>query len=677
MRSFFYFGAVVGLLLPLAMAQEPRLLNLMPVPASVRLGEGALRVESSFRVAFTGHREPRLERAAQRFLLRLEQQTGLKFPASQDVSQDATFVLHAVRAGAEVQTVDEDESYRLEVTPSGARLDAPTPLGVLRGLETFLQLVEAAPAGFTVPAVIIEDRPRFPWRGLLLDVCRHFMPLAVVRRNLDAMAALKMNVLHWHLTEDQGFRVESRKFPRLHQMGSDGLFYTQEEVRGLVAYARDRGIRVVPEFDVPGHTTSWFVGHPELASAPVAYSIERGFGVFDPAMDPSREETYAFLDEFLGEMVELFPDAYLHLGGDEVNGVDWDNNARIRQFQLERGLASRRDLQAHFTRRTEAILRRYGKTLVAWDNVLYPGLPSDIVLQSWRGPSSLAASARLGYRALLSSGYYLDYMQPAARHYLVEPLAGESAALSGKQQARILGGEACMWAEYVTPANVDSRIWPRTAAIAERLWSPAQVRDVDDMYRRLEVTSRRLEAVGLSHRSGFEAMLRQLAGTHSVDPLRALAEVVEPVDIETRLKARQYLTSTPLNRLVDTAAPESDIARAFAGLVERIVSRRASAEEKNQAREQLTRWRDNHARLEPLLRDSSLLAEVLPLSQNASAVAAAGLEALDYLESGRRAPRSWNEAKAGLLRRARPPQAELRLMIVAPVRTLVGAVKLD
>ena len=161
---------------------------------------------------------------------------------------------------------------------------------------------------------MIEDRPRFPWRGLMLDSARHFMPLDTVMRTLDGMAAVKLNVLHWHLTDDQGFRVESRRHPELHRMGSDGLFYTQQQVKEIVAYAGERGIRVYPEFDIPGHTTSWFVSHPELASMPGPYRIEREWGIMDPALDPSKEEVYRFLDGFLGEMAGLFPDLRLHIG---------------------------------------------------------------------------------------------------------------------------------------------------------------------------------------------------------------------------------------------------------------------------------------------------------------------------------------------------------------------------
>ena len=268
-----------------------------------------------------------------------------------------------------------DESYVLTVAPEGVTLAAPETWGALRGLETLLDLIEPGPGGLSLPAVTIKDRPRFPWRGLMIDSGRHFMPVEVLKRNLDGMAAVKLNVLHWHLTDDQGFRVESRLFPKLHQMGSDGLFYTQAQIKDVIAYAADRGIRVVPEFDMPGHTTSWFVGHPELATEARAYTIERKWGIMAPAMDPTREEVYRFLDAFIGEMAALFPDPVLHIGGDEVEGHAWDKSTAVAAFKKAKGLASNADLQAYFNKRLAQIVTRHGKTMMGWDEILHPGSP--------------------------------------------------------------------------------------------------------------------------------------------------------------------------------------------------------------------------------------------------------------------------------------------------------------
>jgi hexosaminidase len=245
-----------------------------------------------------------------------------------------------------------------------------------------------------LPAVTIRDQPRFRWRGLLIDVARHYQPIEVLKRNLDAMAAVKLNVFHWHLTENQGFRIESRKFPKLHQMGSDGLYYTQEQAREIVAYAAERGIRVVPEFDMPGHSTAWLVGYPELASLPGPYEIERRAGIFDPTLDPTREEVYKFLDSFMGEMAALFPDAYLHIGGDENEGKQWDRNPQIQAFMKEKGLKDNHALQAYFNQRLLKILQKHKKKMIGWDEILQPDLPRDVVIQSWRGPTALAEAAR-------------------------------------------------------------------------------------------------------------------------------------------------------------------------------------------------------------------------------------------------------------------------------------------
>ncbi len=641
-------------------------LNLMPQPAEISVDQGRLAIDGTFRVALTGYQEPRLQAAAARLLERLSRQTGI--PLSDQLETDpakATMVIQCDHAGETVQSIKEDESYSLEVTPQQARLAAQTPVGALRGIETFLQLVNVDAQGFAVPALRINDRPRFPWRGLMIDAGRHWMPMNVIKRNLNGMAAVKLNVFHWHLSENQGFRVESKVFPKLQEMGSDGHYYTQQEVKEIIAYARDRGIRVIPEFDMPGHSTAWFVGYPELASGPGPYSIERHWGVFDPAMDPTREEVYAFLGKFIGEMAALFPDEYFHIGGDEVNGKQWNSNPRVQAYMREHGMKSNDDLQTYFSTRVQALVKKHGKKTIGWDEVLHPGVPKDIVVQSWRGQESLAAAARQGYMGILSNGYYIDLMYPASQHYVVDPMEGATAGLTAEEKARILGGEATMWSEYVTTETVDSRIWPRTAAIAERFWSPESVKDVDSMYRRLAVESRRLEWLGLTHRSYYPLMLERLAGEQSAHTLKFLADIVEPVKGYSRDESRNYTSFTAYNRLVDAVPPESDAARMFAGQVN------DWANNKTQIKRQLTAWRDNNAELVPLLQPNALLQEDVPLAQDVSALATTGLQAFDYMETGKLAPQSWVAEQTALLDRAAKPRAELLIMIVPSVRKLV------
>ena len=664
--------------------------NLMPLPAEVSFRGRPLRVEGAFRIALVGEIEPRLVRAARRLLERLGRQVGTIVAGTVEVNSAASgahLIIECYGAAGEVQDVAEDESYTLDVDGQSARLRASSPYGVLRGMETFLQLVEAGPGvdgsgptgwDFQVPGVEIRDAPRFPWRGLLVDPGRHFLPVEVIKRNLDAMAAVKLNVLHWHLTEDQGFRIESRVFPRLHELGSDGLYYTQEQVREIVEYARDRGVRVMPEFDMPGHSTSWLVGYPELASAPGPYEIIRTWGIQDPAMDPTREETYEFLDRFIAEMAALLPDPYFHIGGDEVRGTHWDENPRIQRFIEENDLGDNHGLQAYFNRRVQSLLDKHGKKMVGWDEILHPDLPKDIVVQSWRGQESLAEGARRGYQGILSNGWYLDLVYPAAQHYAVDPLGEGVADLSAEERARILGGEACMWGEYVSGETIDSRIWPRAAAIAERLWSPRAVTQVDDMYRRLEATSQWLEWTGVTHRSSYDQMLSRLTGGQPIEPLRTLADVLEPVRDYRRGRTREYTSRTPLNRLVDATRPESDVAREFLRIVERLIADPGSSRagpELDLLAHWLTAWRANHELLLPILRASPMLDEAEPLSRNLADLAEIADEALAYLLTSGQPSEADASRYGGVLERASEQHGALRIMLVDAVERLVEAAR--
>jgi hexosaminidase len=600
--------------------------------------------------------------------MRVSRQTGLPLvrPGT-PASTPATLLVECRQSAPEYPSLNEDESYRLDVSAGGARLTSQTTTGALRGLETFGQMIYPGKDGFEVPAVQIDDRPRFPWRGLMFDVSRHWMPMPVIERNLDAMAAVKLNVLHWHLADDQGFRVESKRFPRLHQLGSDGNFYTQAEVRHIISYASDRGIRVIPEFDMPGHTTSLFVGYPELASAPGPYEIERKWGIFEPTMDPAREETYTFLESFLKEMAGLFPDPYFHIGGDEVEDAQWKRSATIQAFAQRHGIEGSRGIHAYFNKRVQELLRKNGKTMVGWDEVLNPGLPAETVIQSWRGQESLADAARKGYRGILSFGYYLDYLKPAAFHYAVDPLGGDAGKLDREQTARILGGEACLWSEYMSPETVDSRIWPRMAAIAERLWSPSQVTDIDSMYARLETVSLVLDSVGVEHRANYARMLDRLAGGQPTEPIRVLADAVEALGIEVRRDARKYTSQVPLNRLVDAARPESETVRTLEQAARRAA---AGGRDVTLLRYTMAKWQVNPS----LLRhDNYLLRELIPISQDLAILGSIGLKALDCLEAGRPAADGWILAQKRLLEKIEQPKAEVSIAAARPVRILLDA----
>ncbi|NOR14853.1 MAG: family 20 glycosylhydrolase [Candidatus Aminicenantes bacterium] len=672
---------ILGILLSLGclfsgtlLAQPSTALDLMPVPKSIELGSGKLRIDGSFQAVLSGYGEPRLIRAVDRMLTRLSLQTGIPLlPVQADDPQAAQFIIQCRGRGEYPQTLTEDETYLLEITSDKAYLRSATPVGILRGIETFLQLVSTDEDGFQVPAVRIQDTPRFPWRGLLIDSGRHWLPVEVIKRNLDGMAAVKLNVLHWHLSEDQGFRVECKGYAKLHELGSDGEYYTQEQIKDILSYARDRGIRVVPEFDMPGHSTSWFVGYPELASMPGPYQIERTWGIQNPCMDPTKESVYEFLDGFIAEMAELFPDEYFHIGGDEVNGKHWNRSPKITEYKRTHGMKDNHDLQAYFNQRMQHILMKYGKKMVGWDEIYHPSLPKDVVIQSWRGQESLAKTSRAGYMGILSNGYYLDHILSAEFHYEVDPLAKSAAGLSPEEQSRILGGEACMWSEFVNPETIDSRIWPRMAAIAERFWSPQSAKNIDDMYRRMEILNRKLDWLGLIHRSRYPLMLERLVGNSTITPLHNLVSLVEPVKYYTRPGTRRYTQHTPFNRLVDAARPESLEAREFIRLVDGLLED-APAYKKNIAaiREQLNGWRVNHSQVLPVLESSFLLHEILPLSYTVQRMAEVGLVALDILRGEAKPPLPWLEEISPILEQPRRPEHELRIMALPALRKMAA-----
>ncbi|MBX9602584.1 MAG: beta-N-acetylhexosaminidase [Bryobacteraceae bacterium] len=541
-------SSVTAALLPLA-------LDLIPAPVQVRREAGELNLNRGVFLD-AGDLQTYGEELLRRGGLRL----------------DSAGVPLRIEAGS-----GKGESYRLRVTPAGARIDAESAASGRHGLHTFLQLIQ----GGVVPAVDITDRPRFGWRGLMLDTARHFLPVEDIERTLDGMAAVKLNVLHLHLTDDQGFRVESRLHPELTAKGSGGRFYSQEQVRRLTRYAAAHGIRIVPEFDLPGHTTALLAARPDLASGPPPAAPESGFGIFDAALDPSNEKVYEFLDSFLGEMAGLFPDPYVHVGGDEVTGKHWDANPRIAAFRRGKRLASNHELQHYFMARVRRILQRHGRKMIGWDEVVGPAIAKDVAIQAWRGANAILAAAHAGHPVIVSSGFYLDWNLPAGHAYrnrmdgaaadpqdrmerLFAPrIPVRRKTLTGEERKQILGGEACLWSEMITARNLHFRLWPRLGAVAERLWSPAALDNIDDLYRRLPVLARRLEAMRIPVETQYESGMRELAGSAPVDPLLTLASALDPAKYVSRVLSRRYTTDSPLESLADRIRAESLAAREF------------------------------------------------------------------------------------------------------------------
>ncbi|MCU7491440.1 MAG: family 20 glycosylhydrolase [Ignavibacteria bacterium] len=648
-------------------------LNLMPMPAKISLSEGKFRLTPEFAMSVKGSPNERLYPYATRILRRLSGRTGLFFQqdfitkASQ--SDTVSFYINCQRPG-EVK-LNEDESYTLEVTPGKVTLNATDDLGALRGLETFVQLLSVDQDGYYIPCMKIEDNPRFQWRGLMMDAARHFMPVDVVKRNIDGMAAVKMNVFHWHLSDDQGFRVELKTIPELTKIASDGLYYTQEEIREVLQYANDRGIRVIPEFDIPGHSTSYLAAFPELASAPGPYKVERRWGVFDPTFNPTIEATYTFFDKFFAEVTKIFPDPYMHIGGDENNGKQWNTNPEIQQFMKKNNIPNNHALQAYFNKRILQILTKYGKKMIGWDEIQQPDLPKNIVIQSWRGQKGLADAAKAGFQVILSNGYYIDLIQPTDFHYLNDPIPANSP-LTEDEKKLVMGGEVTQWAELVTPENVDSRIWPRTAAIAERFWSPQSVNDVEDMYRRMDAISPYLEELGLMHIKNQGMMLRRLSNYADTTPLKTFVDVVEPVKLYARhSQGVKYTQYSPYTRLVDAAVPDPKTVRDFRKLVDSFLKTNDDASY-NALKMWLTLWKENHKSLLTVINQSPVLKEIESMSSDLSELSQTGLTALETLHSGKSLDKSWQSEQASLIERAKKPRGQAEIMVVPAIERLIS-----
>jgi hexosaminidase len=652
-------------------------LPVIPLPRSVQLGSGNLVLDAHFHAMIDGAHDARLDAAFDRMLTLLDGRCdGIRrAQATAQSDAPATLTLKVAGPGGAVQSVDEDESYKLNVSPQGAQLTAATDVGAMHGMETFLQLVNDANGACQLPAVTIDDAPRFRWRGFMLDVSRHFEPIDVVERTLDGMALAKLNVFHWHLSDDQGFRAESKKYPRLTEAASNGQFYTQEQMKEVVAYARARGIRVVPEFDMPGHSTSTLLAYPEIGAGEDIKILPTVFGIHKAALDPSNEKTYKFIDEFVGEMAQIFPDQYFHIGGDENKGEDWLANPRIAAFMQKQNLKTAAELQAYFNRRVLPILTKHGKRMMGWDEILTPALPKDIVIQSWRGMASLSEATRQGYEGILSTPYYLDAQKTSAEMFLADPVPADTE-LTAEEQKLILGGEVCMWAEQIHPETVDSRVWPRTLAIAERFWSPSSDRDVNDMYRRLRIAALELEGRGLSHISGPEKLRRNLWGSSHPEALDVLGSVIEPVSFHDRYHAQHTDALSSLDRLVDAVVPDPSSRQEIAREVDAVLT----AEHEGQAqlaatelRKRFTQWQEAAPEIEAMAARSPRLSDAGERASQLGALGTMGLEALSYIQARTTPPQGWKQTQTAAITAAEQPSALVRFVFLADLEKLIEA----
>ncbi|CAF3333982.1 unnamed protein product [Rotaria sp. Silwood1] len=551
-------------------------IKVIPMPMFVTIEQSTLLLSNNFHIVSNRKLSKDLRLAVRRYSKYISLLTGISVDSKQDASpaNNKLIIDYSTSLSKEDKypTLGEDESYRLNITKTGSYLYASSSTGIIRGLSTFVQLIERNTSSdtFYIPLVNIIDRPRFMWRGLLLDVSRHWMPVTVIERTLNAMELSKLNVLHLHLSDDQGFRVESIEYNLLHDRKD---FFTQKDIQYLVEYARQRRIRIIPEFDIPGHTTSWFVGYPELATVPGPYQLETRWGMMKATMDPTKENTYIFLDKFFKEMTKLFPDPYFHIGGDEVEGSQWTQSETIKKFINDHQLKNKNGLQAYFNGRIEEMLKKYGKIMVGWEEILgeirkTSTIDKNAVIQAWLNPKAIANAVQKGHRVIVSRGYYLDHLSPSKTHYTFDPIFSYDLQFLSKEQqeSHILGGEACMWTEYVTQNSVDSRIWPRTIAIAERFWSSSKVSDENFLYERLFRMNHLLDKMqtGVTHISSYKTQLQNLIIDPNkkldlLHPLVILADVCEPYGIEQRSQTSKYSSNVPLTTFTDVLQSESEV----------------------------------------------------------------------------------------------------------------------
>ena len=483
----------------------------------------------------------------------------------------------------------DDSSYRLRINGSNIQIQSNTEIGALTACSTLAQMS----ANRDLTDCDIVDSPSHPWRGLLVDVSRRFIALETLRETVDLLHHFKLNVLHLHLTDDQAFRFPCERFP---QMVAD-KHYTKNELKELIEYAADRGVRVVPEIDVPGHTTCWLVAYPHWGSEPVDSSSVHAFGAHQASLDPSNEEAVQGVIGVLEEVIDVFPDTYVHIGGDEVRHDWWTRSNTVQNWAGHLGLKSISDIQANFTCRIVDWLERQGRTAVVWDEALHPNLPQTVVVQTWRGVQARDVSLAAGFKTLVSSPYYLDLNYPSHVHFDYFPSMktsdwesrdesnleldifghvksglewhrtfGEFPDLQSKAGGEILGGEACMWSELVSDELLHKRVWTRMPAIADRLWNDGLTKKPKHGYAHQQTATDRLSKLGLPDVAHPPIHACKELGSlfEMLEPVKWYARMLTPDGVESRaegdeldLNARPYNTETRLDRVIDRLPPES------------------------------------------------------------------------------------------------------------------------
>ena len=561
-------------------------ISVLPKPNHLQMGANARATPSGFALRWQGSADARVENFARELLLE---------------SHCGPLHLHVQHVQSSTPPVQADESHRISIRDDGIHLSASNTWGALRGLATLHQLVVANELFL---GLTIHDSPRFHWRGLLVDVARHFLPVEDLFAVIDGLAVLKMNVLHIHFSDDQAYRLPSAARPKL----PSAEHYSKQQLLDLVAYAANRGVRIIPEVDVPGHVTHWLTAYPEWGMYEVQPS-ER-FGVHKACLNPTDELVYTALEAIFSEVVEIFPDDFVHVGGDEVNPSWWSENPQAQAFIATHSLDDVRGLQNYFLQRLCAMLEAMGKRVIGWDEILHPDVPNCVV-QNWRGITTRDRALALNRDCVVSGPFYLDLFFPADLHYgfdvegsqeemlaLEDDLAKDlrlqhiAKALAWTHQwregavnidaaqtsAQVLGGEACLWAELVDSQTLMPRLWSRLPAVAEVLWSnistPVAPEAMHDLYRRLNSSWRALpNDPELCQNQALEKMgfsQAQQTVLSYLEPVKWYGRLLGEQALQARLsgtempQARPYGVNTPLDKVIDFIMPESMAARRLA-----------------------------------------------------------------------------------------------------------------
>lgn len=504
--------------------------HVVPLPASMNNMEGVFQISSGTKILINSDSKE-MHRVTSDLSRHLEGLYDIQCKVSFSGAAEKKAIFIKLNTGLPISK----EAYNLVVSPKGILLESPSPNGLFYGIQTLLQLmppIKQELSEVVVPSVEIRDSPRFPWRGLHLDVGRHFMPKEFILKYIDYMAFHKLNTFHWHLTEDQGWRIEIKKFPRLTEVGSvrketlvghygsdsyDGKsvggFYTQEEVKEIVAYAADRFVTVVPEIEMPGHALAALAAYPELGCTGGPYEVGTTWGVFDDVYCAGNARTDTFLMDVLKEVIPLFPGEYFHIGGDECPKTRWEKCPLCKQKMKEEGLRTEHELQSFFVQRMEKFLNENGKKLIGWDEILEGGLAPNAAVMSWRGEAGGIAAAQEQHYAVMTPGEYcyLDHYQADPKNeplaiggYLtLEKLYGYEpvpAILSKDEAKYILGAQGNVWTEYMkTPEQVEYMVFPRAAALAEVVWSPKGTKDYGNFKTRLNRLTKFYDLLGINY----------------------------------------------------------------------------------------------------------------------------------------------------------------------------------